>query len=102
MQARILTITDAHLPYAKEVVAALRAQGIRVEEDFRNESVGKKIREGRLMKIPYLVVVGDNEVAARTVSVRNRETGEQQVRPLDEFGRGAKQEVDGFALKLGM
>lgn len=71
-QVRILTVTDAHKEYAKQVLEAVRDGGWRVELDDRNEKLGYKIREAQLAKIPYAVVVGDKEVEAQTVAPRRR------------------------------
>ena len=76
VQALVLPVADRHAPYAHEVATALRSpQGdvtLRAEVDDRAESVGKRIRDGQLQKVPYLLVVGDREVEAGTVSVRER------------------------------
>jgi len=71
-QAAVLNITDRHLPYAEEVAAGLNARGFRAIADPRNEKVGFKIREHSIQRIPYLLVVGDREVEAGSVSVRTR------------------------------
>ncbi|MBQ4599917.1 MAG: threonine--tRNA ligase [Clostridia bacterium] len=71
-QIRIMPITDAHLEYANELQKKLEALHMRVEVDGRNETIGYKIRDARMQKIPYMLIVGDNEVANGTVSVRNR------------------------------
>ena len=72
VQARIVNVTDAQMDYVKEMKASLAAAGIRVETDLRNEKLGFKIREAQLAKIPYVLVVGDKEVADRGFSVRLR------------------------------
>ncbi len=71
-QIRILPITDNHAPYSNALKAKLEALGMRVEMDARNETIGYKIRDARMQRIPYMLIVGDNEVANNTVSVRNR------------------------------
>ncbi|MBR7070618.1 MAG: threonine--tRNA ligase [Clostridia bacterium] len=71
-QVRILSIADRHLDYAYEVKKQLEAKGIRVTVDERNEKIGYKIREARLEKLPYQLIVGDSEVENGTVSVRER------------------------------
>ncbi len=71
-QARVLPIAEGHMAYAKEFVAALEAAGHRVGLDVSNQKVGAKIRDARLMRIPYVLVVGDREVAEGTVAVRER------------------------------
>jgi len=73
VQARIMNITDAQLDYVDEVYRQLRAAGVRVEKDDRNEKLNYKIREAQLAKIPYMLIVGDNEMAAKQVTVRLRD-----------------------------
>ncbi len=75
-QVRILTVTDAHNEYGVQVAKALQDADIRVETDLRNEKLGKKIREAQLEKIPYMLVIGDQEVSSGTVSPRLRKQGE--------------------------
>jgi threonyl-tRNA synthetase len=70
VQIAVLTITDRSRDYAAEVAAHLKAADLRVEEDFRNEKIGLKIREAQLRKIPYMLIIGDKEMSARTVSTR--------------------------------
>ncbi len=72
IQAVVLNITDRQADYATEVANTLRDKGFRVESDLRNEKIGFKIREHTLQKVPYLLVVGDREVAQRTLAVRDR------------------------------
>jgi threonyl-tRNA synthetase len=85
VQATVLPITDRQLEYATQVTQRLQQAGIRATLDDRNEKVNLKIREAQLQKIPYMLVVGDREAQAGTVSVRNRKYGDQGVRPLDAF-----------------
>jgi len=75
VQVKLLTVTERADDYAKDIAAKLSAAGFRVENDLRNEKIGKKIREATLEKIPYMLVVGDRDVENKTVSVRTR-TGE--------------------------
>ncbi len=75
VQAIVLPVADRHLDYAREVQSAL--EGARVEIDDRTESIGRKIRDAELRKIPYMFVVGDREGAERTVSVRRHKVGDQ-------------------------
>ncbi len=72
VQAKVLCITDKQRTYAESVVGQLKASGVRAEADLRNEKVGFKIREAEKGKIPYMLVIGDREVEAGTVSVRGR------------------------------
>ncbi|MCL6522312.1 MAG: threonine--tRNA ligase [Firmicutes bacterium] len=76
VQARILPVADRHLAYARELERELAARSLRVEVDGRNEKLGYKIRQAELEKVPYVLVVGDREVEARTVSVRRRGAGD--------------------------
>ena len=74
-QAVVMTITEAQCDYARDVVAQLRAAGVRVEADLRNEKITYKIREHSLQKLPYQIIIGDKEKAGGLVAVRTR-TGE--------------------------
>lgn len=73
LQAVVLTITDRHAEYAKELARSLKNQGYRVELDLRNEKIGFKIREHSIQRVPYLLIVGDQEVEKGTVSVRTQQ-----------------------------
>ena len=72
VQARILTITDAHKPYAEKCYQQLREAGIRVELDVRNEKLGYKVREAQLEKIPYMLIAGEKEIEQSSLNVRLR------------------------------
>lgn len=72
MQARVLTVTDAHNEFAEKIKAELLKEGIRVEADTRNEKLGYKVREAQVSKIPYMLVIGDKEVEEQGVNVRMR------------------------------
>ena len=85
VQAKILTVTDAQHPFAREVEARLRAAGIRVEADLRNEKLGAKIREAQLEKVPYMLVVGDKEVESGTVAPRPRSGKPMDPVPVESF-----------------
>ncbi len=86
VQVRILTISDNQLEYAKQIQEELELQQIRVDLDDRSETVGKKIREAGMNWIPYVAVIGDKEVESKTLTIRNRETGENNVKmSLEEF-----------------
>jgi len=86
VQARVLPVRDDHEPYAGEVVAALKAAGLRADSDGASEPLAARIRRAKLEKLPYVLVVGDEDVAARTVGVnaRSSERPERGV-ALDEF-----------------
>lgn len=85
LQVRVIPVADAHAEYASEVVAALKNAGVRVDVDASNESLGKRIRAGKGEKIPYLLIVGDKEVAEKTVSVESRDGEEKRVVPSADF-----------------
>lgn len=76
LQVKVIPVTDRHLDYAHKLEAQLKNEGIRVEVDARSERINQKIRQAQLDKIPYMLIVGDKEVANATVSVRLR-SGEQ-------------------------
>jgi threonyl-tRNA synthetase len=76
-QVVTLPIADRHADYANKVANELRSQGIRVEIDDRSETIGKKIREGELQKIPYMLIIGDKEIEAKKVSVRKYGEGDR-------------------------
>jgi threonyl-tRNA synthetase len=82
VQAAVLNISEGQLAYASDVAARLRAVGLRVEADLRNEKITYKIREHSLNKLPYQLVVGDKEVAANAVAVRTRGGGDLGQMPL--------------------
>ena len=98
VQVKILNIADAHLDYAKSVKEKLEAVGIRCELDDRNEKIGKKIRESQLEKVPYSLIVGDNEMKDGTVSVRKRKVGDTGAISLDEFIKNILVEISTKAL----
>ncbi len=85
VQARVMTITDRQDEWAREVLDILRARGIRADIDLRNEKLGKKIREAQLEKIPFMLVLGDQEVADKTVSPRTRRGETLEAMSVDKF-----------------
>jgi threonyl-tRNA synthetase len=85
VQATVLSIADRHIPYVQEVTAELFAAKLRVETDVRSERLNAKIREAQLQKVPYTLVVGDQEVENRTVSVRARGNQNLGVMPIAAF-----------------
>lgn len=92
-QARILPISDKHIPAAKEICDEMRKQGFRVGTDERDEKIGKKIRQAQLEKTPYMLVVGDKEMEEKTVSVRSRYEGDLGSMTLDEIMVKISEEV---------
>ncbi|MGQ9922021.1 MAG: threonine--tRNA ligase [Desulfobacca sp.] len=85
VQAILLPVTDRAHAYAQEVAQAMLGQDLRVETDLRHEKLGLKIREAQLQKIPYMLIVGDKEVAAGTLSVRQLDGSESKDVPWQEF-----------------
>ncbi len=95
VQVKVLPIADRHFDYAASVAEKLQKMGIRVETDYRNEKVGYKIREARLQKVPYMLIIGDNEVEANEVSVRRRgEDGDLGAMKTDDFVALAVEETE--------
>ncbi len=94
VQAVVLTITDRHAEYAGEIYGSLKKQGYRVNLDLRNEKIGFKIREHSIQRIPYLLIVGDQETANRTVSVRTQKGVDLGSWSFDDCGNRLKYEID--------
>lgn len=93
VQVKVLTITDKSANYAESVAGTLKKQGFRVETDLRNEKIGYKIREARLEKIPYMLIIGEKEAASGAVSVRHREDGDRGAVSLDSFIDSVRDEI---------
>jgi threonyl-tRNA synthetase len=93
VQARVLPVSEKHIAYAQEVTEGLKAANIRVDIDDANESLGKKIRNAKTGKIPYLLVVGDAEVEAKTISIDSRDHGKLDAMPLNDFIQRATEEI---------
>ncbi|HDP70395.1 MAG TPA: threonine--tRNA ligase [Actinobacteria bacterium] len=85
VQASVLPIADRHNDYANTIVFELLKAGIRAETDLRSESINKKIRDGQVKKIPYMIIVGDNEVETNTVAIRGRGGKDRRDISLSEF-----------------
>ena len=98
-QVRFLPVTDRAADYCAEQAKKLEALGYRVEVDYRNEKIGKKIREAQIDKVPYMVVVGDRDIENSTVSPRHRADGDLGAMSMDEFIAILKEVVDSKAKK---
>jgi len=85
IQARILPIADRHVDYAKEIEKELVEAGIRIEIDERTETIGKKIREAEMQKVPYMLILGDKEIEAKKVAVRKYGEGDKGQLPISEL-----------------
>ena len=93
VQVKVLPISEKHMDYAEKVLGALKDAGIRAEVDSRAEKIGYKIREARLQKIPYMLVVGAKEEEEGKVAVRSRFLGDEGAKSLDEFITSIKEEI---------
>ena len=98
-QVRFLPVTDRANDYCADAAKKLEALGYRVEVDYRNEKIGKKIREAQIDKIPYMLVVGDRDIENGTVSPRHRADGDLGAMSLDAFVAVLKEVVDSKAKK---
>ena len=98
-QVRFLPVTDRAADYCADAAKALENQGFRVEVDYRNEKIGKKIRDAQMEKVPYMVVVGDRDMENGTVSPRHRIDGDLGAMSLDAFVALLRQVVDSKAKK---
>ncbi len=85
VQVKIIPVADRHLEHAGKIMAGLKSHGIRVEVDDRSERMNLKIRQAQLEKIPYMLIVGDKEVADNSVSVRRRSGEQLPTQPLASF-----------------
>ncbi|MBI4266875.1 MAG: threonine--tRNA ligase [Chloroflexi bacterium] len=94
VQVRILPVADRHLDYAHQLAARLKAEGVRAEVDERSERVNLKIRQAQLDKVPYMLIVGDKEVAGATVSVRLRSGKQMADQPLDSLMQTIKEAIE--------
>ena len=98
VQAMVIPISEKHAEYAKQLLAKLEAAGIRAQADMRNEKMGYKIREAQLQKIPYMLVVGDKEAEAGTISLRSRKNGDEGTMSAEEFISRIREEIDSRSL----
>src|SRR3990172_5418150 len=98
LQVQIIPIAETHHDFAKKITEDLRKAGIRVHIDDRNESLGKRIREAEVQKIPYMLVIGDKEVEKDSVAARNLHTKKQEVMTVTEFQKMIVEEVKDRAL----
>ncbi len=99
-QVRVISITDAQNDYAESLAKQLRENGIRAQADLSAQRMNAKIRQAQLMKVPYMLVVGDNEMQAGQVSLRARDGSQQNNIPLGEFIARAKDKIARRASEL--
>ncbi len=93
VQVKVLPITEKQMVYAEEVTAQLKASGIRVTLDEDNETLGKKIRNAKMQKIPYLVVIGDKELEEKMITVENRSEEKGEKMSVDDFADKISAEI---------
>jgi len=93
MQVKVLPITDRNNEYSDKIIAALKAAGVRCECDKRQEKTGFKVREAQLMKIPYMLVIGDKEQEDGTVSIRRRDCVKNEVMKMEDFVAMVSKEI---------
>jgi threonyl-tRNA synthetase len=93
VQVRVLPISDKANAYSEEVFKQLKAQHIRVELDSSNKTIQYKIRDGQTQQIPYMVILGEKELEAKTISVRSRSGKQKMGMPLPEFLAALKDEI---------
>jgi threonyl-tRNA synthetase len=93
-QARVLPIADSHEPFAREVLATLHASGIRATLDDGHDTLGKKIREAKGARVPYLLVIGDHEVESRTATLESRDKGKIGQLPLEDIVLTLAEEIE--------
>ena len=94
LQVKILPISDKFMSYAQEVLAQFKKAGVRVEIDDRNEKIGKKIRDTEIMKVPYMLVIGEKEVAESKLSVRRQGKGDLGMLDKNEFLAKVVEEIE--------
>ena len=94
VQAKFLPVTDRANEYCEKVAAQLEEQGFRTEVDYRNEKIGRKIRDAQVEKVPYMLVVGDRDMENGTVSPRHRADGDLGAMRMDDFAALLRQVVD--------
>lgn len=100
VQAKILPISEKYHDYAREVADKLRSEGIRVELDERAEKIGYKIREARLERSPYILIIGQKEEEDKTVAVRSRQNGDEGAQGLNDFIVRIKEEIEKRVLNV--
>ncbi len=103
VQAMVVTVSDVQLDFARQTFESLRELGVRVELDDRNEKLGYKIREAQVQKIPFMLVIGDREVAAGRISPRRRDGAQLEMMNAEEFAALVEKEcLDATRGKMGL
>jgi threonyl-tRNA synthetase len=94
VQVKVMNIGSNQVEYAQKVAAKLKKKGIRVELDLRNEKIGYKIREAQLNKVPYMLILGEQEMNEEKIAVRSRQDGETTIITLEEFISNIKNSIE--------
>ncbi|MFA5386219.1 MAG: threonine--tRNA ligase [Candidatus Paceibacterota bacterium] len=94
IQISIITVNESHKNYAQEVFSLLNENGIRATLDEDNQTVGKKVREAKINKIPYIVVIGDKEIAAKNINITNTRTEKSETKTPEEFIKDILEEIE--------
>lgn len=97
VQVKLVSVSEAHLPYCEQLALELKANGLRVEIDDSNETVGNKIRKAANEKVPYMLVIGDKEVAAPVLSVRDRGAREAREIAKEDFIYEAREKIEHYS-----
>lgn len=100
LQVKILPITEANIPYSKDIYNSLSKQGIRVEIDDRSETLQAKIRDAQLEKVPYMLILGKNEEESKTITVRKRDGENLKDLNLEDFTACLKEKIENKELSL--
>jgi threonyl-tRNA synthetase len=93
VQVQVIPVTEAHIEGARAAAARLKAAGLRVEVDEDREKVSKKIRKAQLLKVPYMAVIGEREIAGGTVALRHRKDGDLGTVAWDALVRRLEEEI---------
>lgn len=99
VQVKVIAISDKYMEYSRQIFDTLRSAGIRVELDDRAEKIGYKIREAETKKIPYMIIAGEKEFEAKTVSVRRHKDGDQGSMELDRFVELVTEEIKSLSVR---
>ncbi|MEG2642581.1 MAG: His/Gly/Thr/Pro-type tRNA ligase C-terminal domain-containing protein, partial [Eubacterium sp.] len=100
VQVELIPVSDKHDAFARKIAAELQENDIRVDIDFRDEKIGYRIREAQMQKVPYMLVIGDKEMDSDILTIRNRDTGEQEQLTLEDFKAKLKEGIGSKGLTL--
>lgn len=100
VQVELIPVSDKHDAFARKIAAELQENDIRVDIDFRDEKIGYRIREAQMQKVPYMLVIGDKEMEGELLTIRNRDTGEQEQLTLEAFKAKLKEGIGSKGLTL--